>query len=80
MNERDRNRAVIVLDLLGEEATEENIEAWLASGAPNTAQEAKRVAKTILRLANSIPTPATKLAIQSAGVDLAHLVLGEEAE
>jgi len=26
------NRALVVLDLLGEEATPENIEAWLASG------------------------------------------------
>lgn len=34
MTEQDRNRAIVVLDLLGEGCTEENIEAWLASGDP----------------------------------------------
>lgn len=32
MNERDRNRAIVVLDLLGEEITDEAINDWLASG------------------------------------------------
>jgi len=47
---------------------------------PGIDDEIERVAKTIIRLSNSIPTPATKLALQNAGIDLAHLVLGEDAE
>jgi hypothetical protein len=47
---------------------------------PGRDDEMERVAKTILRLANSIPSPTTKLAIERAGVELARLVIGEEAE
>jgi hypothetical protein len=34
MNEQDRHRAIVVLDLLGEGCTEQNIDAWLASAQP----------------------------------------------
>jgi hypothetical protein len=40
--EREARKAVIVLDILGEDITEENIDAWIASGEPQRTTEIEK--------------------------------------